>query len=192
VSEANSESEIIRGIIAHQEDAFRQLVAQYQDYVYRICMSFVKQSEEAEDLSQEVFIEIYDSASHFRQESKLSTWIYKIAVNKSLNFIKKRKRSEWVNILDPLYSSKEKKKIQAQKSDEADHTLNIFERNKYLYESIDSLPKNQRIAFTLNKIDGIPYQEISEIMEVSIPSVESLIHRAKINLQKKLYPYFKK
>ena len=82
--------------------------------------------------------------------------------------------------------------IESDKSQEADFGLENYEMNKQLYDAIDSLPKNQRIAFTLNKLDSLSYQEISEIMNLSISLVESLLHRAKINLQKKLYNYFKK
>jgi RNA polymerase sigma factor (sigma-70 family) len=188
----HSDFDIIQGIIHKDESAFRLLVEQYQDYVFRICLSFLKNNMEAEDLSQEVYIEVFHSASHFRQEAKLSTWIYKIALNKSINYLKKKKRSEWLNILDPLYNSKEKRKIEATTSYHADYDLEDSERNKFLYEAIDKLPANQRIAFTLNKIDEMSYQEIAEVMNTSLSSVESLIHRAKMNLQNRLYGYFKK
>jgi RNA polymerase sigma-70 factor, ECF subfamily len=188
----NKDIELIGGIVAGREEAFRTLVETYKDYVFRVCMSFVHHVQEAEDLAQEVFIEIFESAGKFRQESKLSTWIYKIAVNKTINHIRRRKRSEWFNILDPLYSSREKRKIEAPDYDEADYGMERDEKHRYLYDSIDSLPTNQKVAFTLHKLDGMSYQEIASVMDLSLSSVESLIHRAKMNLQKKLYHYFRK
>ena len=88
----DNEFELIRAISSEDENAFKRLVETFQDYIFRLTYSFIKQTEDAEDITQEVFIEIYHSAKNFRQESKISTWIYKIAVNKSINYIKKKKR----------------------------------------------------------------------------------------------------
>src|SRR5210317_2479206 len=77
-----------------EEEAFRYLVDQYQDKVYNTCISFVKNPDDADDLTQEVFLEVYNSIHKFRLESKLSTWIYRISVNKSLEYLRKMKRKK--------------------------------------------------------------------------------------------------
>lgn len=184
---------LIEGILNKDEEAFRQLVEQHKDYVFRVCYSFLKQAEDAEDIAQEVFIEIHKSASYFRSEAKISTWIYRIAVNKSINYLNSKNYRFNIKQVKSIFNRDNKpRKIEAEVNDQADFSIETSEKNNILYKAIDKLPNNQRIAFTLNKIDGLPYQEIAEIMSLSLSSVESLLHRAKINLQKKLDYYFKK
>ena len=184
---------LIEGILNKDEEAFRQLVEQHKDYVFRVCYSFLKQVEDAEDIAQEVFIEIHKSASYFRSEAKISTWIYRIAVNKSINYLNSKNYRFNIKQVKSIFSRDNKpRKIEAEVNDQADFSVETSEKNNILYKAIDKLPNNQRIAFTLNKIDGLPYLEIAEIMNLSLSSVESLLHRAKINLQKKLDHYFKK
>jgi RNA polymerase sigma-70 factor (ECF subfamily) len=182
---------LINGIIAGDEASFRLLVEQYRDKVYSTCYGFVLNREDARDLAQEVFIEVHSSASRFRHESKLATWLYRIAVNKSLNFVKKKKKSSFIQSFDnkPLerLESVGAVDLEPQTSD-----VDAQEMSLILEKAVDSLPENQRIAFTLNKYDELPYRDIAEIMDVSVSSVESLIHRAKLRLQKKLSGYFEK
>jgi RNA polymerase sigma-70 factor, ECF subfamily len=193
VSKYPDDKSLIEGILNKDEEAFRQLVELYKDYVFRLCYSFVKQSEDAEDIAQDVFIEIHKSASYFRLEAKLTTWIYRIAVNKSINFLNSKNYRFNIKQVTSIFTRDNKpKKIEAEQNDFADFTIESSEKSKILYDAIDKLPNNQKVAFTLNKIDGLPYQEIAEIMNLSLSSVESLLHRAKINLQKKLNHYFKK
>jgi RNA polymerase sigma-70 factor (ECF subfamily) len=193
VTKYSDDKALIEGILNRDEEAFRQLVELYRDYVYRICYSFLKQAEEAEDIAQEVFIEVYRSATGFRAESKISTWIYRIAVNKSINHLNSRPyKFNFKQVISIYNKDNNPRKIESDKNDTADYETDTSEKSKILYNAIDKLPDHQKIAFTLNKIDGLPYQEIAEIMGLSLSSVESLIHRAKMNLQKKLDYYFKK
>jgi RNA polymerase sigma factor (sigma-70 family) len=193
VSKYPDDKALIEGILLKDEEAFRLLVEQHKEYVYRVCYSFLKQSQDAEDIAQEVFIEIYKSAAYFRAESKISTWIYRIAVNKSINYLNSKNYRFNIKHVKSLFNKDDKpRKIESDVNDQADYSVDSAEKGNILYNAIERLPNNQRIAFTLNKIDGLPYQEIAEIMSLSLSSVESLLHRAKINLQMKLNHYFKK
>jgi len=182
---------LINGIIAGDEASFRLLVDQYRDKVYSTCYGFVLNREDARDLAQEVFIEVHASAARFRHESKLATWLYRIAVNKSLNFIKKKKKSSFIQSFDNKPLERLESVITAASEPEISE-VDSNEMSLILEKAIDSLPENQRIAFTLNKYDELSYRDIAEIMDVSVSSVESLIHRAKLKLQKKLADYFEK
>lgn len=182
-----TESELLQKVLNKEVHAFRLLVKQYQQKVFNTCNGFLHNKEDAEDIAQEVFVEVYQSIDQFRQESKLSTWLYRISVNKSLNHIKKNRKNKLLISLESIFSpgaEEIKSKITNIKSDEDN-----FEKREnalILHMAIESLSKNQRIAFTLNKYDDLSYKEIAEIMNISLSSVESLIHRAKLNLQKKL------
>jgi len=181
---------IIKNLQEGNEEAFRQLVENYQNMVVNTCFGLVHNKEDAEDIAQEVFIEVYRSVKNFRSGAKLSTWIYRIAVNKSLNYIRDNKRKKgFLNIGEKNHGGvvplAEGKEIPG-------YELENIQRAKMLHEAIDSLPENQKVAFTLNKYEELSYQEVSQVMEVSLSSVESLIHRAKKRLQKKLYACYKK
>ena len=188
------ETEIINKLKHGDEHAFKQLVENYQKLVVNTCFGMVHNMEDAEDIAQDVFIEVFRSVDKFRADSKLSTWLYRIAVNRSLNFIRDNKRRKWFWSFEDATENKNNplEKISQGSSENPEYELENNQRAHLLHQAIDSLPKNQRIAFTLNKYEDLSYKEISEIMDLSKSSVESLIHRAKINLQKKLYACYKK
>ncbi|MDD4108002.1 MAG: RNA polymerase sigma factor [Prolixibacteraceae bacterium] len=189
-----SEAEIIKKLQLGDENVFRELVDNYRQMVVNTCFGLLHNKEDAEDVAQDVFIEILRSAESFRGDSKISTWIYRIAVNRSLNFLRDNKRRRWFQSFDDTVQSKQNnfKDLRSQNSDNPGFDLENSERSAILHAAIDALPKNQKIAFTLNKYEDLTYREISEVMQLSVSSVESLIHRAKKNLQKKLYYCYKK
>ncbi len=187
------EREIIKEIIAGDETAFRKLVEMYQSLVVNTCLGLVHNLADAEDLAQEVFIEVFRSINKFKANSKISTWLYRIAVNRSLNFIRDNKKNRWFQSLDEVVKSKNVviKSMTANKADEPGFQLENRQRATILHEAIDTLPKNQKVAFTLSKYEDLSNQEISEVMELSVSAIDALLHRAKKNLQKKLYRCYK-
>lgn len=188
------ETEIINKLKHGDEYAFKQLVESYQKLVVNTCLGLVHNLEDAEDIAQDVFIEVFRSVDKFRADSKLSTWLYRIAVNRSLNFIRDNKRRKWFWSFEDVAENKNSLlgNITTSTSESPEYEMENNQRGHLLHQAIDSLPKSQRVAFTLNKYEDLSYNEISEIMDLSKSSVESLIHRAKINLQKKLYTCYKK
>jgi RNA polymerase sigma-70 factor (ECF subfamily) len=187
------ESEIIARLQSGDEAAFKIVVEKYQRYVLNTCYRFVNSEETAEDLAQEVFIQLFLSIKDFRGGSKLSTWIYRIAVTKSLDHLKKIRRKKRFAVIKRLFGEDEmEEKIPSHNDSDPAGELDKKERMKVLNMALDTLPESQRIAFTLSKYDEMSYKEIAEILGTTISAVESLIHRAKNNLQKKLYNYYKK
>ncbi|MDR6559921.1 MULTISPECIES: RNA polymerase sigma factor [unclassified Arcicella] len=185
------EPELLEKLKNADEAAFRFLVEKYQDKVFNTCLGFLRNVEEAEDLAQEVFIELYESIHSFRGEAKVSTFLYRIAVTKSLDYLRKQKRQKRLSFVLSLFGLEDQ--IQSVGSIETDHPgvlLENKERTNLMFSKIDELPERQRVAFSLHKIDGLSYQEIAEVMELSISSIESLIFRAKQSLQKKLKQYY--
>lgn len=173
--------------------SFKALVDEHQKKVLNTCNRFVNNREDAEDLTQEVFIEVYRSLSNFRGDSKISTWIYRIAVTKSLDYLRKKKRKKRFGTLKNIFSEENPAiQVKSSESSNPDTNLENEDRIRILNEALGSLPENQRTVFTLSKYDEMSYAEIAEIMDTSLSSVESLIHRAKVNLKKKLTQYYKK
>ena len=180
--------------LKHQkQSAYARLLDEYQAKVYNTCLSFVPNKEDAEDVAQEVFVEVYNSIKKFKGNSKLSTWIYKISVNKSLEFIRKKNAKKRFGFMQSLTGNG----LPIDRSSyftEFNHPgvqLENKEKSEILFNAIDKLPEAQKIVFTLHKVDGKSYKEVSEITEKSISSIESLLFRAKKNLQKLLADFYK-
>jgi len=187
------DNELIVQINEGDTEAFRELVEKHQDIVVNTCFQFIHNKEDAEDVAQEVFIEVYQSIAGFRKDAKLSTWIYRIAVNKSLDHIRKKKRKKRFAQLVFLDSSEDDSEVfKVPALDNPQKELEDSERKKILDYAVNQLPKNQKIAITLSKYEKLSNKEIATILDTSVSAVEALIHRAKTNLHKKLNRYFEK
>ncbi|MBZ0243260.1 MAG: RNA polymerase sigma factor [Bacteroidales bacterium] len=186
-----TEAELVQGLKDKDPAAWQKLVEQHQLLVYNVCNGFLHNAHDAEDLSQDIFIEVFNNAHKFRGDAKISTWLYRIAVNRSLNFIRNsRKRRFWKEI-DALFGLSAAQNSTAFVPSVETAPMETSEQRSMLDNAISQLPKNQRIAFTLNKIEELPYAEVAEIMELSLSAIESLIYRARQNLRKKLKDYYK-
>lgn len=186
-----SEKELVELALAGNQRAFAQLVGAYKQMVFRTAMGFLHNEDDAADLAQEVFVQLFRSLAEFRGDARLSTWLYRITVNRALNELRNRNSRSWLNRLSQFWEA-EPEKLPVSASERADDLLLNNERAHILHRAIDSLPENQRTAFVLNKFDELSYAEIAEVMQLSIPSVESLLHRAKKSLQTKLIYFYKK
>ncbi len=173
--------------------AFKRLVDENFPKVYRTCLGIIHDKDDADDLAQDVFVEVYESIGKFRGDSAISTWLYRVAVNKSLNYLRKRKISGFFRTIENYFQGDDNKELQisGDKSDHAGFNLENQEMKQILDLAIQALPTNQKIAFTLHKIEDLSYKQICEVMKLSLSSVESLIHRAKKNLQVSLVDYYK-
>ncbi len=168
-------------------EAFNQLVEEHKDGVLNICYGFVKNTEEAEDITQEVFVEVFKTISKFREDSSLFTWIYRIAVSRSLDAIKKKKSIKRAAFFEKRVQSEVAEyEIENTASDtlSPDSELEQIQQQQFIQFSLAKLTESQRTAFVLSHQDGLSYKEISEIMGKSLTSIESLIHRSKQTLRK--------
>ena len=159
--------------------ALRQLVERHKIFVTNTCYHLCGNHQQAEEAAQDVFFQIYESASSFRHQSKVTTWIYRIAINRSLNVIRRNKRFRWIKRLTG-------EEAEENPSDEPVDRLERKEMQHLLKKAVDSLPEKQKTSFILNKYEGLSSREIAEILGISANAVEVRIHRAKLNLQKKL------
>lgn len=187
------EKDYINGLKKGDQNTFREFVDDYQVPLLKLCNGFLHNREEAKDIVQEVFIEVFQSIGTFRGNSLISTWIYRIAINKSLNQIRKNKSRKLITSLDSAFSGRNKSGINkiTDQSEISDKNIEQDELAEAIRNAVDSLSKNQRIAFVMSKYQDMSYKEIAEVMDISLTAVESLIHRAKLNLQKKLYQTYK-
>lgn len=173
------------------EAAFRMLVETWQNLVYNTALGIVQNAEDAEDIAQEVFVQAFQSIGSFKGESKLSTWLYRIAVTKSLDLERRKKRKKRFAFVRSIFGEQNEVLVNPPDFHHPGISLDNKEDAAVLFRAISALPENQRVAFTLNKVEGLSYQEVSEVMKTTVSSVESLMHRAKNNLRKMLEDYYK-
>jgi RNA polymerase sigma-70 factor (ECF subfamily) len=187
------DEELIRRISGGDLSAFEELVARYKALIYNTCYRLLRDYHGAEDATQNVFLQVYKSAEFFRGESRVSTWMYRIAVNRSLNIIRKNKRFRLIKSLGSPWTGKPREDLPvAAPEQEPDRIFEDKESKLLLRDAIDSLPEKQRVAFILHKHENLTSKEIADILGVSINSVEVRIHRAKLTLQKRLVERLKK
>ncbi len=180
----NSEIEIIKAIAAGREEALALLYDLYAEKIYNISLNYTKNPKDAEEVTQDVFVKVYKSASLFKGASSVNTWIYRITVNTSLNYLKKKQRF--------LFLRNTFKRSTSSDFEHPGVLMENKENAKALYKAMTQLPKHQKTAFILSYIDELPRQEVADIMETSLKAVESLLQRAKKKLRaelEKIYPH---
>lgn len=185
------EKELVLRLKKNDEIAFGFLVDFFSKKVYNTCIGMLQNLEDAQDVTQEIFITIHLNVKDFKEESSLSTWIYRISVNKCLEFIRKKNRKKRSGIFRSIFSSDGEKSIENH-SDFSHPGIQLEnkERSIILFKAIGLLPEQQQTAYILHKVEQVSYNEIAVIMEVSLSSVESLLFRAKQNLKKHLATYY--
>lgn len=182
--------QLIQELQQGQEYAFKQLVTNYQDRVYNTILGLLQQSEDAEDLTQDVFIKVFENIHQFKGESALGTWIYRIAVTQSLDFLRRKNRKKRGRTILGFFGVGEKEHLHPQEFEHPGVKAEKKEKATVLFKAVNQLPENQRTAFLLQKLEGLSQNEIAEVLKTTSSAVESLLSRAKANLKKLLTEYY--
>ena len=183
-----TESELIREILRGDKEKFRFIVEKYQQMVFRTCIGFLHNKDDADDLTQDVFIQAYQALQRFKGDSSFSTWLYRIAVNASLNKIRKSHLKLIIQKIENLTGGWSGSDVYPIIPDEDDPEKILLrqEHIEWVQKALDKLPENQRTAIVLSKYDDLSQKEIAEIMKTTEGAVEALLQRAKKNLREKL------
>ncbi len=157
--------------------------------VYNVALHYLQNIQDAEEVTQDVFVKVYYTLHSFQGKASLKTWIYKITINQSLDFLKKKKSKKRLFIFGNK-SHNEQEIVQISNFEHPGIILEKKEDAALLFAIINTLPEHQKTAFILSKIDGLSNPEIAEIMETSISAIESLIFRAKTTLKERISDKF--
>lgn len=189
-----TENEIILKIVQGDLNQYRVLVERYQSTIFRTCLGFLHNKEDADDLTQEVFIQAYLALKNFRGDSSFSTWLYRIAVNAASNRTRKKSKDIILERLGTFFGNEKHKELLINRPDDQNpEDIIITEEHRVIVnKALDTLSEKQRIAIVLSKYDDLPQKEIAEIMNTTEGAVEALIQRAKINLRHTLSSLRKK
>lgn len=169
-------------------EAFEELVRRYQRRIYSLVYNMTGHREDAEDLLQEIFVKAYRSLDRFKGDSSFFTWLYRIAVNHTINFLKKRKRTEHdfsFDVMDPAAEFDPVfRHLKARESPVREVTL--IELQKKLNAALRKLSDKHRTVVVLHDIQGLPHEEIGRIMKCSVGTIRSRLFYARKILQKEL------
>lgn len=181
-----ADTDLVARLQLGSELAFRSLVERYQDRIYRTVLSLLRSPEEAEDIAQEVFVEVHQTIGQFRGEAALSTWLYRLATTRALESRRRSRAKKRFAYFTSLFGFDNE--VLHETPDHA-HPLALLEGQqqlRYLLERIARLPSLQQVAFTLRHEQELSYEEIAAVLQTTVPAVESLLFRARQTLRKHL------
>lgn len=189
-----AEQQVMAAVQADTPGAFEKLVELYQKRVFHFILQLVGRREEAEDLTQDLFMKVFRTRKSYRPESRLSTWIFTIAHNLALNHLRSRHRSKTnlpkgltgagstTHLLQPELNA-----VSPEGTPSAQ--MRTVELSQVVQEAIQTLGEDQRVAIVLNKFEEMSYEEIAQVMGRNVGAVKSLLVRARLNLKDQLEDY---
>jgi RNA polymerase sigma-70 factor (ECF subfamily) len=179
--------ELVQQTALGDHRSFNQLYELFKSKVFNTAISYLRNAEEAEEITQDVFVEIFHSSKNFKGDSQVSTWIYRIAINKSLDKLRYRKRKKrFAFVVDLFQPDSSDIKHDIAQFEHPGVMLENKEKAKILFEAIELLAEQQKTAFLLTFVEDLPQKEVADVMKLSVKAVESLLQRAKANLRKEL------
>ncbi len=177
------------------ESAFDEIVSRYSDRVYGFALRITRNTSDAEEVFQEVFLTLTKKLGTFRGDSKFSSWLYRVTANASYMYLRSQKKHESNISLENYAPYDEKGTLMGRIMDKdwsssPDIIIYGKEALKIIDESINELPEFYRTVFHLRDVEGLSNEEVADILEITIPAVKSRLHRARLFLRDKLSDYF--
>ncbi|HWP81667.1 MAG TPA: sigma-70 family RNA polymerase sigma factor [Bacteroidota bacterium] len=186
IDSRNEDSELIRSALNGDQNAFGRLRQKYHEAIYNLIYRMIRDKDEVEDLTQEAFIKAFTSLSSFNDEYAFSTWLYKIATNNCIDYLR-RKKLQTMSINKPMESTDGDMSFELpDTSFIPDNEMILTQRRKFLEEAINSLPPKYRQVIILRHREEKEYQEIADLLKLPLGTVKAHIFRAREMLNKYL------
>jgi RNA polymerase sigma factor (sigma-70 family) len=170
----------------HTDFSFEEIYGQHKDMVYNLCLNYLQNQEDAAEATQDVFVKVHEKRAGFEGKSSMKTWIYRIAVHQCLDMLKARKRQKRFGFVTSLFGGQNSPEVELPDFNHPGVQLENKEALEALFQQINGLPANQKTVIVLKYLDDLPQKEIADILQLSVKAVESLLQRAKQNLEKKM------
>ena len=183
-----ADAELLARLRQGEEAAFRTLVLRFQDRVYRTAYSLLRSAEDAEDVAQEVFVEVYQTVARFRGEAALSTWLYRLATSRALQHRRRQQAGKRFAFFTSLLGFAQETLPEPPDHAHPQALLEGAQQLHLLQLHIGRLPAQQQVAFTLRYEQELRYDEIAAVLDTSVAAVESLLYRARHTLRQHLQP----
>ena len=181
----NSQLSLVKRAQAGDEQAFATLFEQHRSRVYSVCLLMTKDVAEAEDLTQEAFLQVFRTVGSFRGEAAFSTWLYRVAVNTVLMKLRRRKSPPTISIDEPVHPDSPSLHRDYGKTDL--ELAGVVDRIA-LRRALADLPDGCRTIFALHEVEGYQHHEIAELLDCSIGNSKSQLHKAKLKMRDLLFP----
>jgi RNA polymerase sigma-70 factor (ECF subfamily) len=186
------ESELVRRAQKGDLEAYDELIKRYQERIYATIYHMTSNHEDANDLAQDAFIKAFQALKSFKGGSSFYTWIYRIAVNKTINFLKQRKNRMHMSLNDADYNTENNPDLVALISDKTPRReAGLKELSEKLNEALLKLSEQHRLVMVLHDVQGQSHEEIAEIMQCNIGTVRSRLFYARQQMQAWLNDYLK-
>ena len=191
--QTDPDADLMLRVKSGDREAFAALVEKYRQPVTNLVSRTIRDETEAEDVAQNVFIQVWKSAARYQVSAKFTTWLFTIARNLCLNEIRRRSRhrTESLDVTHPENEDQPARQFPDAKNFSPDDTALHGELALKIEEALAALPENQRTAIILFQRQEMSYEEIAEILDCSLSSTKSLIHRGRETLKGKLKPYLR-
>jgi len=196
ITNDKSDEELVK-IFAETRDeaAFDEIVGRYSDRIYGFALRITRNTDDAEEVLQEVFLTLTKKLDTFRGESKFSSWLYRVTANASYMYLRSQKKHESNISLEKYYPYDEKGTLMGRIMDKdwsSRPDIIIFSKEalKIIDDSINEMPESYRAVFHLRDIEGLSNEEVANILEITIPTAKSRLHRGRLFLRDKLSDYF--
>jgi len=192
VSDPQAEQRLVQGARTGDLEAYDSLVRRYQERIYATIYHMTANHEDATDLAQETFIKAYQALKSFKGDSSFFTWVYRIAVNKTINFLKQRKNKIYMSLNDLDFNAEHDADLVALISEKTPRReVNLIELQEKLNAAMQKLSEIHRLVVTLHDVQGLSHEEIGKIMNCNTGTVRSRLFYARQQLQAYLSDYLK-
>ena len=189
---AAEDRELVRKAQAGDMDAYDQLMRKYQERIYATVYHMTSNHEDANDLAQETFVKAYSALKNFKGDSSFFTWVYRIAVNKTINFLKTRKNRSFLSLNDLDQQVEHDQELVELVSEQTPRrAAGLSELQEKLNEAMQKLSEDHRMVVTLHDVQGLSHEEIGKIMDCNTGTVRSRLFYARQQLQANLSDYLK-
>jgi len=185
VSRVDSERSLIQRAQQGDEAAFAMLFQMHKKRVYSVCLQMTKDVADAEDLTQEAFLQVFRTVNSFRGDSAFSTWLYRVAVNTVLMKLRRRKKPQIVSLDEPVSAESPSLKRDIGSADPSLH--GAIDRIA-LRRAMEELPEGCRQIFDLHEVEGYQHHEIAKMLDCSVGNSKSQLHKAKMKMRDLLFP----
>ncbi|MDA0691330.1 MAG: sigma-70 family RNA polymerase sigma factor [Nitrospinae bacterium] len=187
-----AEEALVREFQAGNLDAYDKIAEIYQKKIYALSFNLMRNTMDAQDVTQEVLLTLFRKVNTFKGNSAFSSWVYRITLNATYMKMRSKKKEPNVSLEDllPSYNSSgyQHEKI-TDWSENAESLLFANETREVIQKAVDQLPEKEKVVFMLRDGEGLSTEKVSEILDLTIPAVKSRLHRARLFLRKKLSPY---
>jgi RNA polymerase sigma-70 factor (ECF subfamily) len=195
-----SDDQLVSRARAHDVAAFEELIGRHEEKIYRLAMRFVRNETDAAEILQETFLSAWRNLDGFEGKSQFASWLYRVAVNAALMLLRSQKRHPQVAVDDVTPETLGEAARDASPglgagtdwSRRPDEQFQSEELRHQIQVAVDQLPESQRSVFLMRDVDGLSTEETAELLDVTIPTVKTRLHRARLTLREAITRYFEK